>query len=54
VDELLSLHLSQQHDVMAVAANDADQANLSLNEASYSWRFLLADVKFPILGVDFL
>jgi hypothetical protein len=30
------------------------QLQLSLHGTSYSWQFLLADVKFPILGVDFL
>jgi hypothetical protein len=30
------------------------QAALQLSGVSYSWKFLLADVKFPILGIDFL
>jgi hypothetical protein len=30
------------------------QLQLSLHGTSYSWQFLLADVKFPILGVGFL
>ena len=27
---------------------------LHLQECSFSWKFLLADVAFPIIGVDFL
>jgi Reverse transcriptase (RNA-dependent DNA polymerase)/RNase H-like domain found in reverse transcriptase len=30
------------------------QLQLSLQGTSYSWQFLLVDLKFPILGVDFL
>jgi hypothetical protein len=30
------------------------QAGLKLDGTAYTWRFLLAGVKFPILGVDFL
>ena len=28
--------------------------NLNLQERAFSWKFLLADVAFPIIGVDFL
>jgi hypothetical protein len=69
-DQLVALHQLQHHNTVAVVTLPEQQAAIDmakedpmaavvgkkdkLNNCSYQWKFLRAEVRFPNLGIDFL